>query len=91
LLVFSQNRFNLARSIEVLQNHTNLIPVLDEKNSYVGYYEIDDIMSFHQTPFERTTRRIIKVKKRRIRLFHESDTQIVESNNGSFRLVYFWI
>jgi Mg/Co/Ni transporter MgtE len=23
-----------------------LIPVLDDKNSYVGYYEIDDIMSF---------------------------------------------
>jgi Mg/Co/Ni transporter MgtE len=45
----------------LLKNHTNLIPVLDDKNSYVGYYEIDDIMSFSpDSILERT--RIIKVK-----------------------------
>jgi Mg/Co/Ni transporter MgtE len=32
--------------LEVLQNNTNLVPVLDENNSYVGYYEIEDIMKF---------------------------------------------
>ncbi len=34
--------------LEVLEvfakNHSNLIPVLDENNAYVGYYEIEDIL-----------------------------------------------
>jgi Mg/Co/Ni transporter MgtE len=73
--------------LEVLEvfakNHTNLIPVLDEKNSYVGYYEIDDIMSFfHQTPFLKEQGRIIKVKKGVLDYSMIQITQIVESNNG---------
>ncbi|MEZ7497484.1 CBS domain-containing protein [Flavobacterium sp. Arc3] len=73
--------------LEVLEvfakNHTNLIPVLDEKNSYIGYYEIDDIMSFfHQTPFLKEQGRIIKVKKGVLDYSMSQITQIVESNNG---------
>ena len=73
--------------LEVLEvfakNHTNLIPVLDEKNSYVGYYEIDDIMSFfHQTPFLKEQGRIIKVQKGVLDYSMSQITQIVESNNG---------
>lgn len=73
--------------LEVLEvfakNHTNLIPVLDENNSYVGYYEIDDIMSFfHQTPFLKEQGRIIKVKKGVLDYSMSQITQIVESNDG---------
>ncbi|MGO4820438.1 MULTISPECIES: CBS domain-containing protein [unclassified Flavobacterium] len=73
--------------LEVLEvfakNHSNLIPVLDESNKYVGYYEIDDIMSFfHQTPFLKEQGRIIKVKKGVIDYSMSQITQIVESNNG---------
>lgn len=73
--------------LEVLEvfakNHTNLIPVLDENNSYIGYYEIDDIMSFfHQTPFLKEQGRIIKVKKGILDYSMSQITQIVESNNG---------
>jgi Mg/Co/Ni transporter MgtE len=73
--------------LEVLEvfakNHTNLIPVLDEKNSYIGYYEIDDIMSFfHQTPFLKEQGRVIKVKKGIVDYSMGQITQIVESNNG---------
>lgn len=73
--------------LEVLEvfakNHSNLIPVLDENNSYVGYYEIDDIMSFfHQTPFLKEQGRIIKVKKGVLDYSMSQITQIVESNNG---------
>lgn len=73
--------------LEVLEvfakNHTNLIPVLDEKNSYIGYYEIDDIMSFfHQTPFLKEQGRIIKVKKGVLDYSMSQITQIVESNDG---------
>jgi predicted transcriptional regulator len=73
--------------LEVLEvfakNRTNLVPVLDEKNSYVGYYEIDDIMSFfHQTPFLKEQGRIIKVRKGILDYSMSQITQIVESNNG---------
>ncbi|MFT7334685.1 MAG: CBS domain containing-hemolysin-like protein [Porticoccaceae bacterium] len=73
--------------IEVLEifakNRTNLIPVLDDKNNYIGYYEIEDIMSFfHQTPFLKEPGRIIKVKKGLLDYSMSQITQIVESNNG---------
>lgn len=73
--------------LEVLEvfakNHSNLIPVLDENNTYVGYYEIDDIMSFfHQTPFLKEQGRIIKVRKGVLDYSMSQITQIVESNNG---------
>jgi CBS domain containing-hemolysin-like protein len=73
--------------IEVLEifakNRTNLIPILDENNNYVGYYEIEDIMSFfHQTPFLKEPGRIIKVKKGVLDYSMSQITQIVESNNG---------
>jgi Mg/Co/Ni transporter MgtE len=73
--------------LEVLEvfakNHTNLIPVLDEKNSYIGYYEIDDVMSFfHQTPFLKEQGRVLKVKKGVLDYSMSQITQIVESNNG---------
>ena len=73
--------------LEVLEvfakNHTNVIPVLDENNSYVGYYELDDIMSFfHQTPFLKEHGRILKVRKGLVDYSMGQITQIVESNNG---------
>lgn len=73
--------------LEVLEvfakNHANLIPVLDENNNYVGYYEIDDIMTFfHQTTFLKEPGRIIKVKKGIVDYSMSQITQIVESNNG---------
>jgi hypothetical protein len=46
-------------------------PVLDDKNSYVGYYEIDDIMSLPDSILERT-RKNNKSKKKGL-LFNEPD------------------
>lgn len=73
--------------LEVLEvfakNYTDLIPVLDKNNTYVGYYVIEDIMSFfHQTPFLKEQGRIIKVKKGISDYSMGQITQIVESNNG---------
>ena len=65
------------------QNHTNLVPVLDEENKYVGYYEISDIISFfNETPFIKEPGGIIVVKKAVIDYSLSQITQIVESNNG---------
>lgn len=65
------------------KNHTNLVPVLDENNKYVGYYEIEDIMKFfHETPFLKEPGGIIIVKKPILDYSMSQITQIVESNNG---------
>lgn len=65
------------------KNHTNLVPVLDENNKYVGYYEIEDIMRFfHETPFLKEPGGIIIVKKAALDYSMSQITQIVESNNG---------
>ena len=64
-------------------NHTNLVPVLDENNSYVGYYEIEDIMKFfHETPFLKEPGGIIIVKKGVLDYSMSQIAQIIESNNG---------
>lgn len=65
------------------KNHTNLVPVLDENNAYLGYYEIEDIIKFfHETPFLKEQGGIIVVKKEMVDYSMSQITQIVESNNG---------
>jgi Mg/Co/Ni transporter MgtE len=66
------------------QNHTNLIPVLDEHNKYVGYYELNDIVQFFaETPFLKEQGGIIIVKKPTVKDYSMSQiAQIVETNNG---------
>lgn len=65
------------------KNHTNVIPVLDENNLYIGYYEIEDIMKFFQeTPFLKEQGGIIIVQKGLLDYSMGQVTQIVESNNG---------
>ena len=65
------------------KNNTNLVPVLDEKNKYVGYYEMSDIMKFfHETPFLQEPGGIIIIKKRTLEYSMGQIAQIVESNNG---------
>jgi Mg/Co/Ni transporter MgtE len=60
-----------------------VVPVLDENNLYVGYYELDDIMKFfHETPFLKESGGIIVVQKPIIDYSMSQIAQIVESNNG---------
>ncbi|WP_417942520.1 CBS domain-containing protein [Flavobacterium sp. RS13.1] len=65
------------------KNHTNIIPVLDENNFYIGYYEMEDIMKFFQeTPFLKEQGGIIIVQKGLLDYSMAQIAQIVESNNG---------
>lgn len=65
------------------KNHSNLVPVLNENNNYLGYYEIRDIMKFfHETPFLQESGGIILVKKKTLNYSMGEITQIIESNNG---------
>jgi hypothetical protein len=65
------------------KNHSNLVPVLDEKNTYLGYYEINDILNFfHETPFLQESGGIVVVRKKTLDYSIGEITQIIESNNG---------
>ncbi|MCO6147163.1 CBS domain-containing protein [Flavobacterium sp. NRK1] len=65
------------------KNETNLLPVLDKDNKYLGYYEITDIITFfHETPFLKEDGGIIVVEKGVNDYSMSQAAQIVESNNG---------
>ncbi|ALM49617.1 acetoin utilization protein acuB [Flavobacterium psychrophilum] len=89
-LRFGFDRFfvrNTALWLDVLEvfakNETNLVPVLDKDNKYLGYYEITDIITFfHETPFLKETGGIIVVEKGINDYSISQAAQIVESNNG---------
>lgn len=65
------------------KNQTNIAPVLDADNKYVGYYELEDIIKFfHETPFLKEPGGIIVLRKGVQDYSMSQVTQIVESNNG---------
>jgi predicted transcriptional regulator len=65
------------------RNNANIVPILDENNKYVGYYEVTDIIKFlNGTPFLKELGGIIIVEKSINEYSMSQITQIVESNNG---------
>lgn len=62
---------------------TNLLPVLDSKNVYVGYYELKDIMHFfNESPFLSENGAVIVVEKGAIDFSFSEIAQIVETNDA---------
>ncbi len=65
------------------QNQTNILPVLNPENTYVGYYELQDIIGFfNDTPFLKENGGIIVVEKEILDYSMSQVAQIVESNGG---------
>jgi CBS domain-containing protein len=65
------------------RNNANLVPILNDSNKYIGYYEITDVIKFlNETPFLKETGGIIIVEKSAIDYSMSQISQIVESNNG---------
>ena len=65
------------------QNDTNVMPVLDQNNKYLGYFELADIISiFGTTPFFAETGAILIVEKGFNDYSFSEISQIVESNNA---------
>ncbi len=65
------------------QNETNIVPVLSDKNSYLGYYELEDVVRFfHETPFLREDGGILIIRKDITNYSMGQITQIIESNNA---------
>ena len=73
--------------LDVLQTFAeyscNIMPVLNEHNTYLGYYELNDIISlFSETPFFAEPGSIVIVEKGIQDYSFSEISQIVESNNG---------
>ena len=65
------------------QNDTNIMPILDRNNKYLGYYELNDIMHlFNETPFFSEPGGILVVEKGIHDYSFSEISQIVESNNA---------
>lgn len=71
-------------SLEVFaQNNSNILPVLDEENKYLGYLELNEMISlFKETPFLNEPGNIIIVEKAFKDFTFGEVCQIVESNNS---------
>ena len=65
------------------KNASNIMPVLDAKNVYLGYYELNDVISlFNETPFFFEAGGILVIEKGLADYSFSEISQIVESNNG---------
>jgi Mg/Co/Ni transporter MgtE len=71
------------------RNHTNIVPVLDDNNNYLGFYEMEEIIQFfNETPFMKEKGGIIVIKKGVLDYSMSQITQIVESNNAKILGVF---
>jgi hypothetical protein len=67
------------------KNESNIIPVLDENNNYIGYYKLEDVIKvFNETPFLRELGGIIIIEKEINKYSFSQIAQIIEGNNGKF-------
>lgn len=65
------------------QNSANIMPVLDKKNNYLGYYELNDIINlFNESPFFFEVGGVLVIEKGINDYSFSEISQIVESNNG---------
>lgn len=65
------------------QNDSNIMPVLDAQNKYLGYYELNDVIHlFNETPFFSEPGGILIVEKGINDYSFSEISQIVESNDA---------
>ncbi|MFP4847098.1 CBS domain-containing protein [Winogradskyella sp. PE311] len=65
------------------QNDSNIMPILDDNNKYIGYYELNDIIHlFNETPFFAEPGGILIVEKGIHDYSFSEISQIVESNDA---------
>ncbi len=81
---FVRNNMVWLDVLEVFaRNNSNIVPILNDNNQYIGYYQITDVIKFlNETPFLKETGGIIVVEKAVIDYSMSQIAQIVESNNG---------
>ncbi|NDK18950.1 MAG: CBS domain-containing protein [Zetaproteobacteria bacterium] len=64
-------------------NRANILPVIDDKQRYLGFYELNDILQhFLETPFLNEGGYLIIVEKNILEYSFSEISQIVEANNA---------
>ena len=78
------SRYTLARCFRSFcKNSTNIMPVLSEQNKYLGYYELNDVISlFNESPFFSEVGGVLVIEKGVNDYSFSEISQIVESNDG---------
>jgi len=100
-LLLEASKFHLERFfvrstmiwLEVLgvfsKYETTILPVLDAKNNYLGYYELEDLIHFLQdTPFLKEDGGLLVVSREVMAFSMSQVVQIVESNNAKLLGVF---
>ncbi|MEW4923602.1 CBS domain-containing protein [Algibacter sp. 2305UL17-15] len=65
------------------QNSANIMPILNEQNNYIGYYELNDVIGlFNESPFFYEAGGVLVIEKGINDYSFSEISQIVESNNG---------
>ena len=83
-LFFTDEKTNWFDLLKIFAlNNTSIIPVINEKQQYLGYYELSDILHiFNNTPFLNESGAILVVSKGVNDYSFSEIAQIVESNDA---------
>lgn len=74
---------------EFSKNNTTILPVLDVNNTYVGFYELDDVLHFlNETTFIKENGGILSIEKNSNDFTFSQICQIVESNHAQILGVF---
>lgn len=81
---FVRSETNWLDVLETFAQHScNIMPVLDEQNKYLGYYELNDVIGlFNETPFFSEPGGTLIVEKGIQDYSFSQISQIVESNDA---------
>lgn len=70
-------------------NKTNILPVLDEEMSYIGYLDLFDVLSLYQNmPFLQEQGEILTIQKPTKDILFSEISQIVESNKAKLLAIF---
>ena len=86
-LFFSHETDNILEIITTFaSNETNLIPIIDTKNNYIGYFDLIDILHlYNETPFLNNNGTVVVLEKE-VRNFSFSEiSQIIETSGGKIQ------
>lgn len=87
---FVRENTNWLDILEAFALHnSNIMPVLGNDNQYLGYYELNDIMSlFNNTPFLNEAGGIVVIEKEKRDYSFSEICQIIESNDAKILGVF---
>lgn len=83
-LFFAEQSENLLELIKIFAaNETNLVPIIKEDHTYLGYLDLIDILHvYNETPFLNIEGVVLQLEKEIQDFSFSQVCQIVETNNG---------